>query len=1039
MYFRFLPDFAGDLIRWRNYNAFKGITTFADCMQLFRFPVFTRILFSASLTITSLTGQAQRTLSYTEPDYHFRTGVELFEKNNYAASRYEFGQYLERRNASRTNSLLNTTDQNSVSAEYYIALTSLYIDEPGAEVLVDRFVKNHSEHPKAAQLYGDLGTYYYNKGDFNRSIEFLEKAVAQNGSSTQQAELTYKLALAYYNTQALQKALPLLNRLKTDPNTSVAPGASYYAGVINFRNNNFNEAIADFRRVESNPAYQNDVPNWIAQALYKEKRYTDLVAYTEPLLRRNTGNSLSEVALFTAEVYYQQGNYAQAIPLYRRYLAVRGASVPPAIRFRYGQSLFKTGDYPNAITQLKPVAAGKDTTAQYAAYTLGISYLQTQNPSYALTAFDQASRLSFNRSIQEEATFNHAKLQLDVNNGASAVRELNDFNKKYPDSPFENEANELLSDAYLASNNYAVAIAYIESLKRRTPKINATYQRLTYNQAVNDYNAERYDAAVQNFDKSLKAPADAELKNSAQFWKAETFSAQRNYDAAIPLYSQIRQGDNGVKSLYALGYAYYNKKDYARALTYFQNYLKASPDDPAAAQDAVVRTADSYFALKQYNEAMRYYDQAIAQGRSDRDYATYQKGLILSYVGRDTEAKTQFDQLQRQYPGSRYADDALFQTANVDFEKGAYQQAIRGFTRLIQDKPKTYLMPQALLKRAIAAGNIQSYDAAVADYRRILDEFGTSPAAQSALLGLQNTLSDAGRPEEFNQALGQYKKGNPGSSEVEKAEFENAKALYFNEKYPQAIQALQAFSSEYSASASNTEAHYYLAESYQRINDPANALRNYYLVTGDRQSDFVVRSATRAAELERTQKNFPRAVRNYQLVLAQARGKNDQVAAQLGLMDTYLAYAKPDSAAFFAREVLTAGNVVPGAQNRAQLALGKVAYRQTDFKTAQTEFERTIALAKDVNGAEAQYWIGEMQYRQKHYKESIATLLKFNELFADFDYWKGRAFLLVADNNIALNELAQARAVLNSIIDNAGIDEIVAEAKQKLTALDGKN
>lgn len=1009
-------------------------------MQLFRVLNPSYFLLSIGFLFLSLPVSAQRTLSFTEPDAHLRNGLELFEKNNYAAARYEFGQYLERRVlADNLHSTPGTptADQNSVTAEYYIALTSLYSDEPGGEVLVDRFVKNHSEHPKAGQLYGDLGTYYYNKEDYNRAIGFLEKAVSGNGSAAQKTAITYQLALSYYNTQDLKKALPLLNELKQTADVTIAPSASYYAGVINYRNNNFTEAVADFKRAGADSRYQNDIPNWIAQALYQQKRYDELVAYTEPLLRQG-GNSLSEVALFTAEVYYRQGQYAKALPLYKRYMAVKGGQAPAAIKFRYGQSLFKTGDYASAITQLKPVAGGRDTTAQYAAYTLGIAYLQTQNSAYALTAFDQAARLSFNKAIQEEATFNHAKLQLDVNNGSAAVKELNDFNKKYPDSAFENEANELLSESYLASNNYPAAIAYIESLKRRTPKINATYQRLTYNQGVNDYNADRYDVAIRNFDKSLQVQADADLRTSAQFWKAESLSALKRYDDAIPLYSQVRSGENGEKSLYALGYAYYNKKDYGRALTFFQNYLKTTPEDKASALDAVVRIADSYFAGKQYNEALRFYEQTIAQNRVDREYASYQKGLILSYVGRDTEAKAQFDQIQRQNPNSRYADEALFQAANVDFERGAYQAAITGFSRLIRDKPQSALLPQTLLKRAVAYDNLQQYDLAVADYKRILDEFGSTTYAQSALLGLQNSLNDAGRPEEFNQALGQYKKGNPGSSDVEKVEFDNAKNIYGTEKYPQAIQALLAFMQEYPGSPNTSEARYYVAESYNRTGDAANALRYYALVITDGKSDFVVRSATRAAELERTQKNYPGAVRNYQFVLSRANGKADQVAAQLGLMDTYLAYSKPDSAAVFAREVLSAGNVVPGAQNRAQLALGKVALQKNDLKTAQTEFERTIALAKDVNGAEAQYRIGQLQYQQKKYKESIATLLRFNELFADFDYWKGKAFLLVADNNIALDEVAQARAVLNSIIENAGIDEIVAEAKQKIADLDAK-
>ena len=536
-----------------------------------------RIVFSLTLGfLTTLSVSAQRTQSYAEPDYHYRNGLELFEKANYAASRYEFRQYLEPRRGDGSQTLLNTGDQNAVEAEYYIALTSLYIDEPGAELLVDRFVKNHSQHPKASQLYGDLGTYYYNRQEYAKAIDFLEKAVAQGGSNAQQTAYKYQLALAYYNTQDLQRALPLLNEVKLDPGSADAPAASYYAGVINFRNRNFNEAVTDFRRVENNPTYQNQVPNWIAQALYRQRRFDDLLAYTEPLLKRNSSAAMSEVALYTAEVYYQQNKFANAIPYYRQYISAAGAKAPAAIKFRYGQSLFRTGAYPDAIAQLKSIAGGKDTTAQYAAYTLGVSYLQTQNPAYAMNAFDQAGRLSFNQQIQEEARFTHAKLQLDQNNGTDAVKELTAFLKQYPNSKFENEANELVSEAYFASNNYPAAIAYIEGLKRRTSKINATYQRLTYNQGVNDFNAERYPQAVANLDKSLKFPVDNDLQQAAQFWKAEAYSAGKQYDTAIPLYASVAKsgsGDYATRSLYALGYAYFNKKDYARALPYFRDYV----------------------------------------------------------------------------------------------------------------------------------------------------------------------------------------------------------------------------------------------------------------------------------------------------------------------------------------------------------------------------------------------------------------------------------------------------------------------------------
>ncbi|WP_266365958.1 tetratricopeptide repeat protein [Tellurirhabdus rosea] len=982
--------------------------------------------------------QAQRTLSYTEPDRHYRNGIEWFEKNNYAAAREEFQQYLTSR-----RSVLNTGDLNAVNAEYYLALSGLYMDLPGAEVQVDRFVKTNTTHPKAAQLFGDLGEYYFYKGDVDKAITFLEKAVRQNQNYARAAQNKYLLAMAYYGKQDFRQALPLLNQIKQDTGLDQAPAASYYAGVINFRNGNFAEALSDFRRVEKNPAYQNDVPNWIVQSLYKTGRYDELLTYAEPLLARNRANAaqLADVALFTGEVYYNKGQFAKAIPYYRQYSNTKGRSVPPPIQFRLGDALYKTGDYAGAINSLKNISAGKDTVAQYAAYRLGVSYLQTNNPNYALNAFDQAARLTFNKPIQEESAFNHAKVQLDLNNGAEAARELTDFLKKYPNSSYENEANELIGEAYFASNNFPAAISYIEGLRRRTPKINASYQRVTYNQAVNDFNAERYDAAITNFDKSLRNPVDADLRNSAQFWKGESFSAQQKYNDAIPLYNQVIKAGNGelaTKSLYALGYAYYNQKDYSRAGTYFRDYISRAGrgGDPQTVEDATVRVADSYFASKNYNEAIRYYDQAIAQGRIDRDYATYQKGLILGFMDRVTEAKNLFEQVVTRYPTSRYVDDALFQMANVDFEKSSYQSAIRGFTRLINEKPKSYLIPQALLKRATAYGNLQTYEPAVQDYKRILDQYGNSPAAASALIGLQNALSDAGRGEEFGSVVRDYKKQNPGSSDLQKVEFENAKGLYFNEKYAQAVQALTAFIDDNAGSPLIYEARYYLADSYFRSNDPTNALRFYYQVISDNKTDFVSRAAARAADLERGQKNYPKAVQNYRIVQAQAASKADQVTATLGLMDTYFAMGRYDSTQVYAREVLQLGNTVPGATNRGQLMLGKAAYQKGEYPRALEEFEKTIRLAKDDNGAEANYWIGDIQYKNKKHKESIQTLLRFNADFAEQEYWKGKGFILVADNNVALNELTQAKAVLNSIIENSTLPEIVQEAKQKLAALE---
>jgi hypothetical protein len=54
----------------------------------------------------------------------------------------------------------------------------------------------------------------------------------------------------------------------------------------------------------------------------------------------------------------------------------------------------------------------------------------------------------------------------------------------------------------------------------------------------------------------------------------------------------------------------------------------------------------------------------------------------------------------------------------------------------------------------------------------------------------------------------------------------------------------------------------------------------------------------------------------------------------------------------------------------------------------------------------------------------------------NYDYWVTKTFILLADNYVALNDTFQAKATLQSIIDNyKGDDDILPTAKQKLDKL----
>lgn len=983
---------------------------------------------------------AQNTLGYTEADVHFRNGVELFEKSNYAAAKQEFRYYLEKRPA-----LLNTNDYTAVTAEYYTTLCALYADAPEAELAVDRFVRNHPEHPKAAVIYSDLGKYYFDREDYSNAITYLTKALDRSSNYYAVSETRYKLGLSYYSLKQYTPALKYFAEVQRDPASEYFAPAAYYAGVIQYQNGKYDDAYKSFKSIETHPQYKADIPNWIVSSLYEAERYDDLLAYAEPLLRRTQGGGvkLNDVALYAAEVLYGRGKYEDAAKYYAQYVQLKGRETPtPApIQFRYGHSLFRMGNYVGAIDQLKSVATRKDTTGQFGSYILAISHLQNKNPQASLTGFDNAAKLKFNKTIQEEAAFNHAKVQLELNNHSAAFTELQDFIKNFPTSEYEEEATKLSILSLTKSNNSAAAVAYIEKLKKLDDATKAAYQRQTMNLGIADFNAERYAQAIVNFDKSLKYTPDNDIQQAAVFQKGEAFSALNRYGEAIPIYQQlIRSSPNssyGIRSLYSLGYAYYNTKDYKSGLTNFQQYVAKGKGigEPQTMEDATIRMADSYLTDKNYAQAMALYDKALSEGRLDRDYALYQKGLILTYQEKDTEAKAQFDKVIAQFPTSRYADDALFQSANIDLGKGNYQAAIRAYTRLVKDKPRSYLIPPALLKRALAYNNIQVFEEAIRDYKRILSEFSDAPAAKEAMLGLQATLENAGRSEEMSDVLADYKKKNPQSTETEKLEFETAKGLYGDGKYPQAIKALQNYIRDYPNSSSATEARYLGGESYYRSNDLANALKLFNVVIGEGDEKFTPKAALRAGDIEAQQQNYSQAVRNFYVLYSQSESKTDQVTGLIRLMDTYFVMKKYDSTLHFAREVINAGDVIPGSTKKAQMQTAKVYLEKADYKTADAEFKKIITANKDDFGAEAKYWASEALYRQEKYKEAQASIMELNKQFADYERWRVRAFILLADVYVGLKDPDQAKATLQSVIENAEDKNAIELAKTKLAAL----
>ncbi len=1013
--------------------------------------LFPRLALAAALTAAApAAALAQQTQVFASDERFFQEGLELFDRQQYSAAQQAFRQYLEvePRRAGREEP---TARDRTADAEYYYAVSGLYLLHPDAEGLILAFVAAHPAHPRAAVAYYELAKFYFDQKNYPQAVAYFQKVAPASLSDAQRAESDFKLAYSYFEQKDYDPARLLFDRGKQVPGP-YRYASAYYAGYLGYRAGAYAAARADLAVAEQNDDYKPVVPAIMTQIYYKEGDYDGLLAYATPRLRQDPlPQNADEIQLLVGDAYYQKQDYKEAAPYFDKYAAVHKNKIEPALQYKIGFANYRMGDYKGAIAALRTVATRRDTLGQNAAYHLGLSYLQAGQKPQAVTAFEAARQTPLQKDVAENATLKLAQVQYELGNRPEVVAVLKDFRRKFPRSANQAVADDLLSDSFLASNDYAQAIDYLEGLDDRGPKLNATYQRVTYAQAATLYNGGQYDQALALLDKSLKYPSDDALRAAAQVLKGEIYSVGQRYPEAATAYAAaartVRQG--GVspdevafeqRARYGLGYAYYNTKQYAQARPQFQAYLAtddASKTRDANYYDATLRLADLSYVAKSYPPALAGYDKVIQANAADKDYAYYQKGVTLGLLGRRAEADQTLAALLRTNPDSRYAEQAAFQQAQLAYEAGDYQAAVDGFTKLLAHRPTSALVPQALQRRGVAYANLQQPAAAVADFRRILTEFPRSEAASQAIYSLQESLTAQGKTEDFDAALATFKAQNPDSKATESVELEAAKSLYLAEKYPQAIQRLESYLKQYPANALGADARYYLADAYLKTGNKTEALPRLRAVLTENKSEFVNRALGRAADLDLETQNYPEAIQFYTQLRTASTNRREVANATLGLLKAEYESGDYEATRRVAEELRAQAGATASATNTALLYLGKASYRAGNLDQAATELAAAVAAApNDALGAEANYLLADAQLKQQKYDEALKTALRNNSDFGNYALWQGRAFLLVADVYAAQGDNFQARGTLNSIVDNKfPVPEIVAAARERLKTL----
>lgn len=988
-----------------------------------------------------------RALAQENPSFEiyrtYHAAVDLFDKGAFVAAAEQFRLVEKSRintsNQSEFESKLSLIKEN---CQYYEAVCALELTNDDAENKLLEFTKEHPENPFTKLAYFQIGKSYYKAGNYQLAIVWFDKVQAGELSGSENTEYKFRKGYAYFSVGNYKNAQALFSEVK-NKKSPFTEDATYYFAYISYLNKDYAIALVNFEKLKNSKKYEASYPYYITSVYFLDKRYDDVLSYAIPILNSTKQLYETDIRRLVAASYFAKADYTNAAKYYALFEdADLGKTQNTQDTYQIGYSNYRIANYPKAAKELETLVDRKDVYSQNGSYTLGDVFLKLDNKQSARNAYLVSSKLDFDPQLKEDALYEYCKLSYELDFNGQALDATRLYLKNYPNSPRQNEMKTLLAEELLTSRNYKEAIDILEPLPNKSQSAREAYQKVTYYRGLEFYNERAFENAIGVFLRSLNTPVDPKITVLTTYWMAEAMYEVRKYGESVETFEKFLDMPEAKATPvynyanYALAYAAFGGEKYQKAADYFERFLAGEETDKNSINDAITRTADSYFVLKQYSKAMEYYDRIINGHEKGEDYALFQRGMIQGLQGSlDTKISTMTNVLNL-FPNSNYADDASFEISYTYFLKNNGDLAKTDLQAMIQKYPRSSYVPRALVTVGLIDYNAGRDTVAITSFKQVVHDYPSSDEAKQALKQIEKIYTDKGDAQTFITYAATTPIGNYTTAEQENIMYTAANNLYLKGDWAGTISAVNAYFDKFPKAIYDKQSKFIRAQSLVSLNRGDEAVADYNYILNDWTSAYTEKSLISMSNLYIRQKKYNEAIVFLKRLETNSEYKADYNFAVNNLLLCYSEMEMADDALKYV--TLVRENTAASEEDKFKTSLysGKAYLQKGDTTVALKELNDVVANTKTIAGAEAMYNIANVQYRKRQYKTSQKTCFDLINKMANYDYWVAKTYLLLADNYTAQRDVFQAKATLQSIIDNyKADDDILPSAKQKLSIL----
>ncbi|MEO8234501.1 MAG: tetratricopeptide repeat protein [Flavobacterium sp.] len=987
-------------------------------MQKYLLSLFVFLFFG----ITSMF--AQQSAIYTNDLADYNKALTLFNDKQYQSAQILFDKVKQE----------NSNPELEADCTYYSANCAIRLNQNNADEKMESFVKNYPTSTKQNLAFTEVATYYFEQGKYPQALEWFDKVDESSLTADELDKYNFYKGYSFFNSGKKKEATQYFNKVVNSQ--EYGSQAKYYLGFLAYEGDDYKEATKYFDQVSGEEKYKEKLSYFQADMNFKLGKFDKAIELGKAAMASSNAMEKSELNKIIGESYFNLKKYNEAIPFLKEYKGKKG-KWNNTDYYQLGYAFYKQNDFENAITQFNKIIDGKDFVAQNAYYHLGESYLKTDKKQQALNAFKNASEMTFDVKIQEDAALNYARLSYDIGNSYQSVPDvLNGFMTKYPLNPNKPEVENLLINSYITSKNYKEALTLLEKNKSFGNK--TAYQKVAFYRGLELFTDGSYKDALTIFKKSIAEQKDPKFSARGTFWKAETEYVLEDFTNALLSFKQFLGYPEAKETTefsnvnYNMAYCHFKLKEYEQAGDFFQKYIEVSKDDKTRLTDAYLRLGDSRFVTTKYSSALEAYDKAIVLKTVDADYAAYQKAICYGFMGKNDKKIADFNQFLKTYPNSQYRDDALFELANTYTAQNETTSSIKTYDQLIAENSNGSYAAKAILRQGLIYYNADKDEQALTKFKKVVADFPKSEEALEAVKTARLIYVDNGKVDEYATWVKSLDFVEISDADLDNDSWEAAEKQYLQGNTKQAITNLSSYIKTFPNGIRILKANFYLAESYFK-EESANSIPSYEFVISKSRNEYTEQSLSRLCQIFLRNTNYAKAIPVLLRLESEADFPQNKTYAQANLMKSYYTQKDYANSVIYAEKVLENPKTEDKIKSDAQIIVARSAIKVGDEAKAKIAYAKLQKIAKGELAAEALFYDAYFKNAASQFEESNKAVQKLAKDYSGYKYFGAKGLVVMAKNFYGLKDSFQATYILESVIKNfTDYADVVEEAKKEL-------